>query len=109
MSERPIWDGNGGALDPATATTRDYLVALHVKMDTIVLPALRTLTQRQAETDRGEFTGAQERAILTVVSKDEDKRLNRRALRAPVFAVGISILTLAATIILTLTSGVGHG
>jgi hypothetical protein len=28
-----IWDGNGGTLDPKTATQKDMLIALHVKMD----------------------------------------------------------------------------
>jgi hypothetical protein len=34
MSEYgPIWDGNGGTLDPQKATQRDLLVALHFKVD----------------------------------------------------------------------------
>ena len=36
-----IWDGNGGYLDPATATQRDLLIALHTKMDTIVIPSIK--------------------------------------------------------------------
>jgi hypothetical protein len=40
LSDAPISDGNGGTLDPQTASTRDLLVALHTKMDLVVLPAL---------------------------------------------------------------------
>ena len=39
--DEPIWDGNGGTLDPRKTTQRDLLVALHVKMDNVVIPALR--------------------------------------------------------------------
>lgn len=31
-----LWDGNGGRLDPRTASTRDLLVALHVKLDVVM-------------------------------------------------------------------------
>ena len=33
MSDGPIWDGNGGTLDPETASTRALLVVLHYKVD----------------------------------------------------------------------------
>ena len=38
-----IWDGNGGSLDPATASQRDLLVSLHYKVDY----AVRTLNDHE--------------------------------------------------------------
>lgn len=46
-----IWDGNGGTLDPRTASQHDLLVALHVKMDNIVVPSLHDHENRIRTTE----------------------------------------------------------
>lgn len=66
--EEPIWDGNGGTLDPRKSTQRDLLVALHIKMDTIVIPALRDHEDRMRglESFKARMYGAA--AVLTVMA-----------------------------------------
>lgn len=39
--EQPVWDGNGGELDPRKATQKELLVALHVKVDSVLIPSAR--------------------------------------------------------------------
>lgn len=102
--DEPVWDGNGGMLDPKVANDHDLLVAIHVKMDKVVIPRLTELTNHQAAQERGEFTRAQERSILDVVQIDRDAVANRRNLRMPVWALGISILALIPAVILAVVA-----
>jgi hypothetical protein len=48
MSRLPdeIWDGNGGTIDAKNAPLRDLVIALHVKMDDIVIPTLKDHEKR---------------------------------------------------------------
>lgn len=109
VHDEPIWDGNGGSLDPKRAPQRDLLIALHVKMDNIVLPALDKLTDRQTEADQGAFTLAQERAILGIIQKDRDNVLTRKSLKAPVVAAVIALLALAVMAVQTVYLAGGMG
>lgn len=120
MSDRfkgPIWDGNGGHLDPAQTSLRDLLVALNVKMDSVVIPTLADLKEtvrshegRLRKQEDGEMTRGQRAAVLAVAQEDEDQQLTRRSLKAPIVAVLISVASLVTVLVLTLTTGgVAHG
>lgn len=107
----PIWDGNGGTLDPKKATQRDMLVALHIKMDSVVIPKLtelettsKNLDSRLRDQESGELTRGQKAAIEEVFQADRDDVTLRRSLRAPIAAVVIALASLIATIVLTLTT-----
>lgn len=106
---QPVWDGNGGTLDPKTSSDRDLIVALHVKMDQVVIPRLKELTAAQSAQERGDWTRAQERAILDVVQDDSDVRLTRRSMKAPIWAVVIALCALLTSTALTLYVGGLHG
>ena len=67
MPDGPISDGNGGTLDPNSATTRDLLVALHTKMDAIVIPALRDYEVRLRSLERFRYA-VPSAVILTLAS-----------------------------------------
>ena len=109
IREEPIWDGNGGELDPKKAPQRDLLVALHVKMDQVVIPALRDLQDWRREQENGDLTRGQEAAIRGLWQEDQDASTNRRALKAPVWALGISLLALVCSAILTVAALSGGG
>lgn len=100
--DEPIWDGNGGTLDPAKATQRDLLVALHVKMDKVVIPQLADHEKRLRGQENGELTRGQEAAVRAMLQGDEDERLNRRQLRTPVWALVIATGALITSIVSTL-------
>ena len=104
----PIWDGNGGTLDPAKATQRDMMIALHVKMDSIVIPQLTALGEWRRNQEMGEFTSGQQRSILDVIQSHRDKGLDRRAMKVPFFLLALSAASLIATIVLTLVA-TGNG
>jgi len=103
--EGPIWDGNGGTLDPQKAPQRDLLIALHVKMDQVIIPQLKDLTEALSQQRLGEFTRAQKLSIRDVMQDDADKRLGRRSLKAPIIALVISLVALVTSIVLTLAVG----
>lgn len=103
--EQPVWDGNGGTLDPKTASDHDLMVAMHVKMDQIVIPQLRQLTKAQAAQERGDFTRAQTMAIRQVNLDERDANLSRRSMKAPIFAVVVALAALITSAILTLAVG----
>lgn len=96
-----IWDGNGGSLDPAKATQRDMLVALHVKMDQVVIPQLKELTDWRRELENGAMSKGQEAAVLTLVQGEKDQKVNRRSARTPVWALLVASLALITSIIYT--------
>src|SRR4051812_29418048 len=100
--DEPIWDGNGGTLDPRKATQRDMLVVLNVKMDKIVLPMLERHDEWLRKHDGGELSDAQKRTVLDVVQKDRDTVLERRSLKAPILAAVIATLALALMAIQTI-------
>lgn len=100
--DEPIWDGNGGTLDPRKATQRDMLVVLNVKMDKIVLPMLDRHDEWIRKHDGGELSYAQKRTVLDVVQKDRDTVLERRSLKAPVLAAVVGLFALALMAIQTL-------
>jgi len=109
-----IWDGNGGTLDPAKATQRDMLVALHTKMDNVVVPALKELRKiaedhekRIRDNENGTLTLGQQAAIRTVIQGDADARVSRRNLKAPIWALLISGLALITSIVLTVQAFTG--
>ena len=95
VHDEPIWDGNGGTLDPRKATQRDMLVALHVKMDNIVLPMLKNHDEWIRKHDGGELSKAQKRTVLEVVQEDRDAVLERKNLKTPILAATISLFVLA--------------
>ncbi len=104
MSEA-IWDGNGGTLDPQKATQRDMLIALHVKVDQVIIPGLRTLETWRRSQDDGTMSRGQKAAVLEVVTEHEDAAFNRVSAKVPIIAAAIGLATLIATIVLTLTTG----
>lgn len=102
--EEPIWDGNGGTLDPRKATQRDMLVALHVKMDNVVIPKLTELETRMRRQEDGDLTRGQEAAVRGMLTADSDARLERRSLKTPVWALIISCAALVASIVYTVAA-----
>lgn len=81
----------------------EQTVAFKQEMDGRFKPVLEHI----ARIERGEFTPAQKGAILNVVEASKDRQIERRANRAPVIALVISVFALLATVVLTLsTSGV---
>lgn len=107
VHEEPIWDGNGGTLDPAKATQRDMLIALHIKMDQVVIPQLADLNNRQKRQEQGDLTRGQEAAILHMIQEDKDARVNRRNLKTPVWALVVSCLALIVSVVLTVSAITG--
>lgn len=102
--EEPISDGNGGVLDPQKTPQRDLLVALHVKIDDVVVPALRELREWRREQENGDLTRGQKAAILEVVQVQQDQGVERRNLRLPKWTLVISILALVATAVLAIVT-----
>lgn len=98
----PIWDGNGGELDPAKLTQRDMQVLMHYKMDRVVLPMLRAHDEWIRQHEAGELSKAQRRTVLDVVQKDRDSVLERKNLRTPVLAAAIALATLALLTVQTI-------
>lgn len=107
MGIEEIWDGNGGTLDPKRAPQRDLLVALHVKMDSVVIPKLNDLEERLREQENGRITRGQEAAVRALLQSDADARTNRRALRMPVWALVVSCLALITSVLLTVSAFTG--
>lgn len=109
--EEPVPDGNGGTLDPKHSTNRDFLVALHVKLDDVVVPALNELKEWRREQENGDFTRGQTAAILEIVGNEQVATVERRNLRMPKWALIVSVLALVATAALTVVTiiqGVPH-
>lgn len=102
-----IWDGNGGTLDPKKAPQRDLLVALHVKMDSVVIPKLNDLETRLRNQENGVLTLGQLAAVRTMLQGDADAQTNRRALRMPVWALLVSCLALVTSVLLTVAAFTG--
>lgn len=96
-----IWDGNGGKLDANKAPQRDLIVALHVKMDSVVIPQLANLNERLRKQEEGELTRGQKAAVKDMLQADADARANRRSLRMPGLALVVSVLALLTTIVYT--------
>lgn len=105
--DKPIWDGNGGSLDPAKATQRDMLIALHVKMDQVVIPKLNDLDSRMKQQEEGDLTRGQQAAVRTMLQSDSDARAQRRSLRVPALALVVSIAALLASIVYTVAAITG--
>lgn len=104
VQQEPIWDGNGGQLDPQKAPQRDLLVALHVKMDSVVIPQLKELNEWRRDQDGGNLTRGQEAAIRSMLQGDQDARADRRNSRLPFVAVVISVLALAPSVVLMIAA-----
>lgn len=107
VHDEPIWDGNGGTLDPAKATQRDMLVALHVKMDNVVIPQLNELQARMRKQEDGFLTRGQEAAVRAMLQTDSDARASRRNLRTPVWALIVSVLALITSVVLCVSAFTG--
>jgi hypothetical protein len=65
---------------------------------------LEPINEHVQRIDRGEFTPAQEAGIVKVMQKNKDARLTRRSVIAPIIAVGVSLLSLGLTTVLTLVA-----
>ena len=111
VREEPIWDGNGGTLDPAKATQRDMLVALHIKTDQVIIPALAELKQivqdhekRIRDQEDGDLSRGQEAAIRSLWQGDKDASTNRRNLKMPAVALVISLLALVPSVVLMIAA-----
>lgn len=63
---------------------------------------LKPVNEHIQRVDRGELTPAQEASILRVIDSGEDKKVARRAMKAPIIALAISVASLLATVMLTL-------
>lgn len=106
VTDSPIWDGNGGTLDPAKATQRDLLVALHVKMDNVVLPMLRDHESRLRDQENGRSTPAQAAVLTAAMSRAKTDGTYQRSLKVPIWSLGIAAASLVTTTILLLTQHV---
>lgn len=98
MGEVEIWDGNGGKLDAKKTPQRDLLVALHVKMDSVVIPGLSALDEWRRRQDSGEFSIGQAAAVRAVLEDLGDKSLSRRSSRASILAVAISVIAVVSSV-----------
>lgn len=108
MNDEPIWDGNGGELDPAKMTQRDMQVLMHYKIDKTIIPALKDLQTWKSQQEQGIYTEAQKRSVLEIVADGKEAGAARLNLKMPAIAVLISLATLVAMILLTFTGG-PHG
>lgn len=92
----PIWDGNGGSLDPKKAPQRDLLVALHVKVDSVIIPQLEALNEWRRDQENGDLTRGQKDAIREMFQKDDEAKNTRRQRWVPTLALAVSFLALIA-------------
>lgn len=76
----------------------EQTIALRREMDDRFKP----VNEHIARVDRGELTQAQKSSIVDVVEESMDRKVARRALKAPLIALVISFASLIGTVMLTL-------